>query len=835
MNRPPGDLDNSVPEVADDDLREETDQEPFPDARRLFLDSLPPWGGEIVALVLVVFGIISLLSLFNVSPDATVARAWAAALSSVFGYGSLLVATGIVALGLLLLVPRLGITPGLPPRRILALQIAFLALLAMLHVTSGGSELRAIARAGRGGGIVGWALSVVIAGLFGSAFAFFFYLAIFAACIATLFGHDLSWIVRILQRMSLLFRKGGENLATGPNMPRARQATPAVPRRPSVSGEQRKLNIIRIRTNPAHLPPSRRVNRPVASDAADAPSADRAAREAAPRHRPGVVPLPHDRPAPRRRRRRSEIRLVERPDGRMRRFFAFDHEPEARVHIARGQQLPPLELLADMQLAAPDAEEINRNIVLLENTLLEFDIDIEVVDVQVGPTITRYAIQPYRENLDDREGAVFSRTRVRKIVSLTNDLALALAARRLRLETPVPGKNYLGLEVPNLNPAVVALRPVLESETYNEQRARSGSPLVIPLGRDVAGMPVAADIGQMPHLLIAGATGTGKSVAIASIATSLLLQNTPETLRMVLLDPKLVELSRFNGIPHLVGPVETKLEHIIEVLRWCTREMDRRYRLLESAKARNIEAYNARPAQRQDGTHLPWIVILVDEIGDLMQAHPEETERALTRLAQMARAVGMHLIVATQRPSVDVLTGLIKANFPTRMAFAVASGVDSRVILDSVGAESLLGNGDMLYLATDASGPQRIQGCLVSEEEVRAVVDFWRREAQLKSRQLPAAPSEAPWEQAMRRRQLLSDTDPLLEQAVKAVLEEGEASASLLQRRMGLGYPRAARIIDLLFELQIIGPPEAGGRGRRVLYDPGEDPLGEAIQRRNQN
>ena len=831
MNRPPNGPEISGPEIPGHDLHEEVDEAKHSDADGLIFDSLPPWGGEIVALVLVVFGIISLLSLFNVSPDATVARAWANALSSVFGYGSLLVAPGIAVLGLVLLVPRLGIMPGLPARRILALQIAFLALLAMLHVTSGGSEWRAIARAGQGGGIVGWGLSVIIAGLFGSAFAFFFYLVIFAACIAALFGHDLSWFVRSLQRMSTLFRRGGENLATGPQRSRARPGTPTVPRRPTLTGERQKLNIVRIRPNPAHIPPSRRATRPSAFGPDDVSPEVKTSTEAAPRPRPGVLPLPHDRPASRPRRRRSEIRLVERPDGRMRRFFSFDHEPEARVHVARGQQLPPLESLADLQLAAPDAEEINRNVVLLENTLLEFDIDIEVVDVQVGPTITRYAIQPYRENPDDREGAVFSRTRVRKIVSLTNDLALALAARRLRLETPVPGKNYLGLEVPNRQPAIVALRPVLESETYNNQRA----PLVIPLGRDVAGLPIAADIGQMPHLLIAGATGTGKSVAIASIATSLLLQNTPETLRMVMLDPKLVELGRFNGIPHLVGPVETRLERIIEVLRWCTREMDRRYRLLESANARNIEAYNARPAQRQDGTHLPWIVIFVDEIGDLMQAHPEETERALTRLAQMARAVGMHLVVATQRPSVDVLTGLIKANFPTRMAFAVASGVDSRVILDSVGAESLLGNGDMLYLATDASGPQRIQGCLVSEEEVRAVVDFWRRKALFNARRGPAVQSEAPWEQAMRRRQLLSDTDPMLEQAVRAVLEDGEASASLLQRRMGLGYPRAARIIDLLFELQIIGPPEAGGRGRRVLYQPGEDPLGEAIQRRNQN
>ena len=548
------------------------------------------------------------------------------------------------------------------------------------------------------------------------------------------------------------------------------------------------------------------------------------------RPRPGVVPLPASRkPAPA-RRKRSEIRLVERPDGRMRRFFTFDESPEARMVGERSPELPPLELLADVPLAPPDAGEINRNIVLLENTLLEFDIDIEVVDVQVGPTITRYAIQPFRENPDDGEGAVFSRTRVRRIVSLTNDLALALAARRLRLETPVPGKTWLGLEVPNRIPATVALRPILESEAWNRETARGGSPLQIPLGRDVAGNPVVVDVSEMPHLLVAGATGTGKSVAIASMATSLLMQNTPATLRLIMLDPKMVELSRFNGIPHLIGQVETRPERILEVLRWCTREMDRRYRVLERAKARNIEAYNARPARRQDGAFLPWIVILIDEIGDLMQAHPDETERWLARLAQMARAVGMHLIVATQRPGVDVLTGVIKANFPTRMAFAVASGVDSRVILDTGGAETLLGNGDMLYLATDAAGPQRIQGCLVTEDEVRAVVDFWRRSGEALPLQ-DQAPAEAPWEQAMRRRQFLSETDPMLEQAVAAILEEGEASASLLQRRLGLGYPRAARIIDLLHELQIIGPPEAGGRGRRVLFQSGDDALQEAMQR----
>ncbi|MCE2490812.1 MAG: hypothetical protein J4G17_12685 [Anaerolineae bacterium] len=439
MSRPQGEPDTSQPEDPDRELNDGIDDRQDSDAIGMFLVTLPPWGGEILAVVLLVFGTISLLSLFNVSPDATVARAWANALGSVFGYGSLLVATGIVALGLVLLVPRLGITPNLPPRRILAMQIAFLALLAMLHVTSSGSEWRAIARAGQGGGIVGWVLSVIIAGLFGSAFAFFFYLAIFAACLAALLGQDLSWFVRTLHRFGSLFRKGGQNLATRSGRQPTRNATSAARRRPALSGERQKLNIERIRPNPAHLPPSRRAAHSPTSETVDTSPPAQARTATHIRPRPGVLPLPQDAPARRKGRRRREMRLVERPDGRMRRLFAFDHEPEARVHVARGQNLPPLELLADLQLAAPDAEEINRNIVLLENTLLEFDIDIEVVDVQVGPTITRYAIQPYRENPDDREGAVFSRTRVRRIVSLTNDLALALAARRLRLETPVPG------------------------------------------------------------------------------------------------------------------------------------------------------------------------------------------------------------------------------------------------------------------------------------------------------------------------------------------------------------------------------------------------------------
>jgi S-DNA-T family DNA segregation ATPase FtsK/SpoIIIE len=295
----------------------------------------------------------------------------------------------------------------------------------------------------------------------------------------------------------------------------------------------------------------------------------------------------------------------------------------------------------------------------------------------------------------------------------------------------------------------------------------------------------------------------------------------------------MVELSRFNGIPHLLGPVETDQERIIGVLRWCTREMDRRYKLLEEHAARNIDTFNSRLGRRRRDEYLPYIVILIDEIGDLMLTFPEETEKTVTRLAQMARAVGMHLVVATQRPSVDVITGLIKANFPARISFAVASGVDSRVILDTVGAESLMGHGDMLYQAPDAMAPRRVQGCYVSDDEVRALTQYWR---DWHKKQVDEGKAQStiigPWERGLTRREFLAETDPMLEQAIALVVAEGEASASLIQRRLGLGYPRAARIMDLLQELGVVGELKDGGRGREVLIKPGKDPFKDLIDKR---
>jgi S-DNA-T family DNA segregation ATPase FtsK/SpoIIIE len=316
---------------------------------------------------------------------------------------------------------------------------------------------------------------------------------------------------------------------------------------------------------------------------------------------------------------------------------------------------------------------------------------------------------------------------------------------------------------------------------------------------------------------------------------ALVLDNTPDELQMVLLDPKMVELSRFNGLPHLLGPVETNAERIIGVLRWCTREMDRRYKLLESTGVRNISLYHQKRSEKGASMEpLPYILIMIDEVGDLMMNFGEDTEHHLTRLAQMARAVGMHLIVATQRPSVDVLTGLIKANFPARIAFSVASSVDSRVILDASGAETLLGNGDMLFLASDASGPKRVQGCFVSDDEVRGIVQHWRDWANAK----PLAPRDttekprAPWEKSLTKLELLSETDDLLADALEAVIRARQASATMLQKHLNIGYPRAARIMDLLFELGAIGPPEPGGKMRRVLISAAQrDPLSVIAER----
>jgi S-DNA-T family DNA segregation ATPase FtsK/SpoIIIE len=481
----------------------------------------------------------------------------------------------------------------------------------------------------------------------------------------------------------------------------------------------------------------------------------------------------------------------------------------------RDERLPDLDLLINEQIAKPDERNINLTAGLIEKTLAEFGIPARVIGFQVGPTVTQFAVEPgFVEKAVNEEEITRHKVRVAQISSLSRDLALALSAPSLRIEAPVPGRPYIGIEVPNTRSTVVRLRPILETEAYY----KFGSPLTIALGRDVSGQAVVADLASMPHLLIAGTTGSGKSVCIAALTTCLVMNNTPEDLRIVMIDPKMVELVRFNGLPHMFGKVETDLERILGVLRWTVAEMDRRYKLLENSRSRNIDTYNRKMRKRRDSETLPHIVVMIDELADLMMSAPEQTEPALVRLAQMARATGIHLVVATQRPSTDVVTGLIKANFPARISFSVASSVDSRVILDGSGAESLLGRGDMLFLPPEAGSPIRAQSAMVSDQEIERVITFWQETR-------PQDESQAtPWDALLEQEAILAQKDQLIDKAIAIVQETQRASASMLQRRLRIGYPRAARLIDELEELGVVGPSQGGGREREVLIGP-EDEL----------
>ena len=778
-------------------------------------DSLPPWINEIVGFALIVFGILSFISLY-VAADALVAVAWADILTTLFGDGALLVAGTLFALGILLWLPKAGIRLPLSSSRLLALEIAFLAALASLHLAHSDTELRALARAGQGGGLIGWGLSYPLFEILGRDAALAIFAVIIAICLVFAIGLGRRQLAaafsRIGARLQLFSDAAKEDVLQAANR-EAQSLFRQLAEQPGYRSQ-----IMRIRPHPATDSDDKSEGQSAASPPKQTV---RRVRQAKPEAVPAPEPASQAQPpeAPSTNGNADELPSVDEHDE------PKEAAPQPPALDRWASSLPAADLLTAIELELPPADEIERNVKLIQNTLLEFDLETTVAEVQVGPTVTRYALQPHRADGSEL-------IRMSKIASYSRDLAMALAAKRLRMETPVPGTNYMGIEVPNRRPALVALRNIMESDAYQERKRGQRAPLLIPLGCDVAGEPVSLDLSQMPHLLIAGTTGSGKSVCMAAIATALLMQYTPDQLRLVMLDPKMVELSRFDGIPHLVGPVEIVPERIIGVLAWCTKEMDRRYKLLEEAGARNIKMYNeAQLVQAGSGAPLPYMVIMIDEVGDLMLSHREETERAVTRLAQMARAVGMHLVIATQRPSVNVITGLIKANFPSRIAFSVASGGDSRVIIDRGGAEDLLGKGDMLFMSADAPTPRRIQGCFVAEEDSRKVVAHWRQEAE---RLLDAERPPAPWAESLSRQQFIAETDPMLEEALKLIVKSGEASASLIQRRLGLGYPRAARLMDLLDELGAVGEETKAGRSRRVLIPPDVDPLAYLQARQNE-
>lgn len=478
--------------------------------------------------------------------------------------------------------------------------------------------------------------------------------------------------------------------------------------------------------------------------------------------------------------------------------------------------------------SAPEVNDefIQQRARLIEETLASFGAPAQVVEISRGPAITQFGVEPLF--VETRNGR--KRVRVNKISALADDLALALSAPRIRIQAPVPGRGFVGIEVPNEEMTLVALRDILEGEIFQRKR----SSMSFAIGRNVAGLPQIASLDSMPHLLIAGTTGSGKSVCVNAILTSFLLHNSPDDLRLVLVDPKRVELTNYNGIPHLLAPVIVEVDRVVNTLKWMTREMDKRYHLFAKIGARNIGDYNAR-IKLQGGKKLPFLVIVIDELADLMMIAPDETERTITRLAQLARATGIHMILATQRPSVDVVTGLIKANFPARIAFAVASNTDSRVILDQPGAERLLGRGDMLYQSPDAPAPVRLQGVFVSDPEIQRLVDFWRAQMGGASPYAAAgSPVDAPlpagvplkqqalWDEMQKEEE---QGDPLYSEAIDLVRRQGRCSVSMLQRRLRIGYTRAARLVDVMEEKGIVSAPQGATQVREVLdYGPAAPP-----------
>jgi len=699
--------------------------------------SLDPRQQEILGLLLLALGVLTLFSLLDITPG-TVSGWWAGFLCRLFGWGAYPVALALGASGVILLAHNLQPGNIIGWKMVIGLELVFLAGLALVHLLSPHPDSLQLAHDGGGGGYMGWAISSVLSQHLGLVTAFLILLATAIAGLILTFDLSLS---QIQHGLTSAWKAGLSSYR------RLRPPAVAKPQKP----------------HPAPKPKTKE---------------------------------PPPPPVISRARRASE--------GQKR--------TTARAKVKRDSRLPPLDILDSLSPQAFSDTDARYKARVIEETLTSFGVPARVVEIKQGPVVTQFGVEPGYIERQDRDGRIKRRkVRVSRIQALVNDLALALAAAPIRIEAPVPGQPIVGIEVPNSKVSLVSLREVVESREFQRLKSK----LKIALGADVSGQPIVADLALMPHLLIAGATGSGKSVCINSIVTCLLFHNTPQTLRLLMIDPKMVELVSFNGIPHLLAPVVVELEEIVTSLTWVTRQMDERYRLFAEIGARNVDDYNRRVARRGQEI-LPYMVVVIDELADLMMVSPDTVERSICRIAQMARATGIHLVMATQRPSVDVVTGLIKANFPARISFAVTSQVDSRVVLDTGGAERLLGRGDMLLMLPDSSKLVRLQGCFVSDNEREKLVKFWRETTWA---QAPAEGPRYPWHGLAAE----DEHDELLEEAIELVKRHKRASASFLQRRLRIGYPRAARLIDMMEEQGIIGPPESGGRWREVLIGDFED------------
>lgn len=712
-----------------------------------FFSRLQPYQREIAGSILLVFTVITLLSLFSLT-EGRLSQWWADLFTQLFGWWAVPATILLGLWGGLLTFGRLRQEDYLLPFDIvIGVELLFVVGLTLTHLLAidPGDYAVKLAREGGGGGFVGWGVSHFLVDLLGASITIFFLMMIGLAAVGLTFRLSLTEATE----WRGLFNRWSQH-------------------RPEQQPEEEIIPV-------------------EAEDLAEPPATIRK-----PRHGKESVPRPALTPAP-----------------------PGPAETAAAVMPPSKRALPPLSLLATPAKDPARGANTRYQAQIIEETLQGFGIPGEVVEINSGPTVTQFGLKlgTLERKLPDGVTAQ-QRIRVSKVIALNNDLALALSASPIRIEAPVPGRPLVGIEVPNTDKTMVSLRGVIEDASFQ----KSKKPLLVALGKNVSGHAISASLSEMPHMLIAGSTGSGKSVCINALITTLLVTHAPEQLRFLMIDPKMVELIGYNGIPHLIAPVITDFEQVVGALAWATREMERRYKLFASAKARSISSYNQK-VDIQD--RLPYLVVVIDELADLMMMAPDEVERHICRIAQMARATGIHLVIATQRPSVDVVTGLIKANFPTRIAFAVTSQIDSRVILDTPGADKLLGRGDMLYMASDSPKLIRLQGCFVSDTEIQNIVNFWRNSQGTPALQMTASAggeAELPWADIVAE----AERDEMLEEAIKLITESGRASTSMLQRRLGIGYPRASRLMDQLEAEGIIGPAE-GSKPREVLGSGADD------------
>ncbi len=743
--------------------------------------TLPPWPWRRVALVgslaLAGFSLLSLLA----PGTGVITRGWADFLQRLLGWSAFLLPVALAAGAYWLGVKRRRIHLT----RATGAALLLLSALGTTHLLRRLPNPFELSVAGYGGGYFGWALSSLLVRGMGRLGAYFFSVAL------VLIGAMIAFDISPARAFRVWWSAVGTAVAT--------MRKTASPAEGAVRPGLRSAAIgRRSRSQPATFPP-------LAIE--PEPEPDKLQR---------IIVPPADATPVTRRSSVAPVKVIPQ------RRAEPEEDPAEEAILAPESEwsLPdPASIFEVSKELEVTDDLVEERAVIIQQTLASLGVPAEVVEAQKGPAITQFAVKPGYLERRSADGKVRRmRIRVNKISALADDLALALAASPVRIQAPIPGRNVVGVEVPNPQTQMVSLGSVLLSPEFQRQAA----PLALPLGRDISGSPVIADLAKMPHLLVAGATGSGKSVAINALISSLLARNTPDSLRMILIDPKRVELAIYKGVPHLVGKVVSDPDEAIGALKWAGREMDRRYTAFAEVGARDLKGYNSR-IEKEGNRPLPHVVIVVDELADLMMSAPYDVERALCRLAQMSRATGIHLVVATQRPSTDVITGLIKANFPARIAFAVSSMVDSRVIVDVPGAERLLGRGDLLFMSPASNRLVRAQGCNVSDPEIAALVRFWKRTP------VPEADNDH-----FVQTQLWSEDgsyeeeDDMLSEAIEVVHKEGRASTTMLQRHLRVGYSRASRLIDTLIQRGTISAEVDGPYSSHSLLIEEPEPVDEA-------